>query len=157
MSARANHTLVVGIGASAGGLEAVSELIRHLDTRIPACFVVLQHLSPNHKSMMPEILSRETDLPVIGLQRATKPRQGTIYVVPANSNAIFKDGRIELTPVVPEVSPKPSINKFFTTLAKEMHDLAIGVVLSGTGSDGTAGLRAIQAEGGVFDSVLGLH
>ena len=149
MSAQANHTLVVGIGASAGGLEAVSELIRHLDTRIPACFVVLQHLSPNHKSMMPEILSRETDLPVIGLQRATKPRQGTIYVVPANSNAIFKDGRIELTPAVPEVSPKPSINKFFTTLAKEMHDLAIGVVLSGTGSDGTAGLRAIQAEGGV--------
>lgn len=149
MGARASHTLVVGIGASAGGLEAVSEFIRHLDARIPACFVVLQHLSPSHKSMMPEILSRETDLPVIGLQRATKPRQGTIYVVPANSNAIFREGKIELTPVTPEVSPKPSINQFFVSLAKEMHDLAIGVVLSGTGSDGTAGLRAIQAEGGV--------
>ena len=149
MAAQETNTVVVGIGASAGGLEALSKFIRHLDPKIKACFVVLQHLSPAHKSMMAEILSRETELPVLALQRATKPRTGTIYVVPANSNAIFKDGKIQLTPVTPEISPKPSINQFFKTLAEEMGDLAIGVVLSGTGSDGTAGLRAIQAEGGI--------
>ncbi|MRJ42661.1 MULTISPECIES: EAL domain-containing protein [Idiomarina] len=149
MAAHGKPMIVIGIGASAGGLEAVSALIHDLDAKLPACYVVLQHLSPTHKSMMPEILARGTNLSVMSLQRSTKPRSGTIYVVPPNSNAIYQDGRIELTPVKPEISPKPSVNMFFKTLAEEMGDRAIGVVLSGTGSDGTLGLRAIQAEGGV--------
>lgn len=141
--------IVVGVGASAGGLEAISNLIRPLDPALPMAFVVLQHVSPNHKSMLVEILSRETRLQVVRLEHLQRPEPGVIYVVPANTNATIKEGAFHTTPALPHIVPKPSINDFFSSLASDAHESAVGIVLSGTGSDGTAGLRAILAAGGI--------
>jgi two-component system CheB/CheR fusion protein len=140
---------VVGVGASAGGLEAISQLIRGLDPGLPYAYVVLQHVSPTHRSMLPEILARETRLTVRALEDGESPQAGVIHVVPPNVNAYMRDGRFSLQPARPEVVPKPSVNDFFISLAAEAGDEAVGIVLSGTGSDGTAGLRAIVAAGGV--------
>lgn len=140
---------VVGIGASAGGLEALSRFVSCVDPSTHLSFVILQHLSPSHKSMMAEILSRDTLLSVVELKDATTPEKATIYVVPSSFNASFKKGILHLQPAEPEVVPKPSINEFFISLAAEVGENAVGVVLSGTGSDGTAGLRSIQAAGGI--------
>ena len=139
---------IVGIGASAGGLEAITQLIGHLKPDLPCAYVVLQHLSPTYRSMMVEILGRETSLRVKELEHGDTPQAGVIYVVPANSNGLIKEGRFSLTSASLEVVPKPSINQFFISLAAEEGELATGIVLSGTGSDGVAGLRAIQAAGG---------
>ena len=148
MAPKSSRTTVVGVGASAGGLEALTRLVSRLDPALPCALVVLQHLAPTHRSMMSEILARETRLPVREVRSGDRPRAGTIHVVPANCNALLRDGALELVEVPPEVVPKPSINQFFISLAAEEGDAAIGVVLSGTGSDGVAGLRAIQAAGG---------
>ena len=141
--------LVVAIGASAGGLEAISKLITHLDPETQLAYVVLQHVSPTHKSMLVDILSRETRLRVQRFEDNHRPESGVIYVVPANTNALIKEGVFYTAPIKPQVGPKPSINDFFISLASDAHESAVGIVLSGTGSDGTAGLRAIQAAGGV--------
>ena len=148
MQGDAGKTYVVGIGASAGGLEAISQLIGHLKPDLPCAYVVLQHLSPSYRSMMVEILGRETPLSVREATHGDVPRAGTIYVVPSNFNALLKEGRLQLVAASPEVVPKPSINQFLISLAAEEGEAAVGIVLSGTGSDGTAGLRAIQAAGG---------
>lgn len=140
---------VVGIGASAGGLETISQLIRGLDPGLPFSYVVLQHVSPTHRSMLPEILARETRLTVRALKDGEAPEVGVIHVVPPNANAFLREGHLRLVEARPEVFPKPSVNDFFISLAAENGDDAIGIVLSGTGSDGTAGLRTIMAAGGV--------
>jgi len=139
---------IVGIGASAGGLEAVTLLLSHLDISAPCAYVLLQHLSPTYRSMMVEILARETTLRVKEAESGEIPERGVVIVVPANHNAILKEGRLVLVPAGPEVVPKPSVNQFLISLASEEGESAVGVVLSGTGSDGTAGLRAIQSAGG---------
>ncbi len=144
----AAKTYVIGIGASAGGLEALTQLIAQLQVGLPCAYVVLQHLSPTYRSMMAEILGRETDLRVKELEQGDIPEPGVIYVVPPNANALIKDGRLTLLHAPPEVVPKPSINQFLISLAAEEREAAIGVILSGTGSDGVVGLRAIQAAGG---------
>lgn len=141
--------ILVGIGASAGGLEALTRLVTGLTPEDHLSFIVLQHLSPSHRSLMAEILGRETSLLVQELQDATDPCAGVIYVVPSSYNATLKQGKIYLHPAKPEVVPKPSINEFFISLAAENGENSVGIVLSGTGSDGTAGLRAIQAAGGI--------
>jgi two-component system CheB/CheR fusion protein len=143
-----NSLYIVGIGASAGGLEAISQLISGLNPSLPCAYVVLQHLSPSHRSMMVEILSRETRLQVREAGQGDAPEPGVIYVVPSNFNALLQRGRIQLITAPPEVVPKPSINQFFISLAAEESESAIGIILSGTGSDGVSGLRAIQAAGG---------
>jgi len=143
-----SKTFIVGIGASAGGLEAITQLIGHLSPETPCAYIVLQHLSPTYRSMMVDILGRETSLRVKEAEQGEVPLQGTIYVVPANCNALLKEGRLALATAPPEVVPKPSINQFLISLAAEEGDAATGIILSGTGSDGTAGLRAIQVAGG---------
>ncbi|RUO53546.1 EAL domain-containing protein [Pseudidiomarina homiensis] len=140
---------VIGIGASAGGLEAVSQLLQHLPDKLPAALVILQHLSPHHKSMMAEILSREAKRDVKELSKTTQLKAGGIYIVPPNFNAVYENGKVVLTTARPEISPKPSVNQFFSSIADAFKENAVGVVLSGTGSDGTSGLRAIQASGGL--------
>ena len=147
--------IVVGVGSSAGGLEALTQLFNSVAS--PGrqqgfqhlAFVVLQHVSPNHKSMMADILSRETALTVTELKHGSVPKGGCVYVVPSNYNASFSEGQLILSVADPVIAPKPSINEFFISLAAENGDRSIGIVLSGTGSDGSAGLRAIQAAGGI--------
>jgi len=144
-----NNVSIIGVGASAGGLEAVSQLLSALSPELPHAVVILQHLSPNYKSMMAELLTRETRLSVCPLENNTKPKAGIVYVVPPNKNAYYKGGRLRLSDASPEISPKPSINEFFISLAAEIAERSIGVVLSGTGSDGTVGMRSIQHAGGI--------
>ncbi len=139
---------LVGIGASAGGLEALSSLIAALPTNLGISYVVLQHLSPTHRSMMVQLLGRETAMAVVEVEHGGQPEPDTIYVAPASRNVILKDGCFVLIEGPREVMPRPSVNVFFTSLAAEKIEDAIGVVLSGTGSDGAAGLRDIKAGGG---------
>ncbi|MBK7000454.1 MAG: EAL domain-containing protein [Rhodoferax sp.] len=151
MSTKENDSrpFVVGIGASAGGLEALSQLVSGLVSGLPCIYIVAQHMSPTHRSMMADILARETRLPVREIEDEQQPEFDVVYVIPPGSNLVMQYGRFSLTNTVPEVSPKPSINLLFQSLAEEYNDHAIGVILSGTGSDGTRGLRAIKSVGGV--------
>ena len=140
---------VVGIGASAGGLEALSQMVSGLVPGLRCIYIVAQHMSPTHRSMMADILSRETQLSVREAEDGIQPEFDVVYVVPPGSNLVYSGGRLCLSATAPEVSPKPSVNLLFQSIAEECDDHAIGVVLSGTGSDGTRGLRAIKSAGGL--------
>jgi two-component system, chemotaxis family, CheB/CheR fusion protein len=140
---------VVGIGSSAGGLEALTALLPGLPKGLGLTFVVVQHMSPTHRSMMAQLLGRTSTLPVQEIEHACVPRADTVYITPPNNDVVMaEDGSLHLLEPPNETVPKPSVNRFFGSLAEVAADRAIGVVLSGTGSDGAAGLHAIKAAGG---------
>ncbi|MFO1320797.1 MAG: EAL domain-containing protein [Burkholderiales bacterium] len=139
---------VIGVGASAGGLEALRELVRTLQPGANLCFVVAQHLSPSHRSMLVELLGRETRLSVIEVRDGLSPEPDFVYVTPASCHIRLQDGRFHLTSVSTAGMPKPSVDEFFGSLADSLGESAFGVILSGTGSDGARGIRAIHAAGG---------
>ncbi|MBL8441445.1 MAG: chemotaxis protein CheB, partial [Betaproteobacteria bacterium] len=144
----AHHHYVVGIGASAGGLEALTSLVSNLRKGAGMSYVVVQHLSSSYKSMLPQLLGRETALPVIEAVDGQAPVPDTIYITPPNRNVVLRDGILQLIESPREISPKPSVNLFLSSLAEERKEDAIGIILSGTGSDGSSGVRAIKAGGG---------
>src|SRR5438445_226629 len=139
---------VVGIGASAGGLEAFTQLLRELPTDTGMAFVLIQHLDPKHESQLSEVLSRTTAMPVITVTDRLQVEPDHIYVIPPNADMTIGGGALALTSRA-TVDRHTPIDRFFHSLAQEQEGRAIGVVLSGTGSDGTLGLRAIKAEGGI--------
>ena len=142
------RNFIVGIGASAGGLEALSDLIGVLPDDLGVPYIVVQHLSPTHRSMMVPLLARETAMLVKDAEDSEIPLPNVIYVTPANWNIILKDGVMRLLVPGKTVLPKPSATALFNSLAEEKGEDAIGVILSGTGSDGAAGIAAIKAAGG---------
>ncbi|PXW92864.1 PAS domain S-box-containing protein/diguanylate cyclase (GGDEF)-like protein [Sphaerotilus hippei] len=139
---------VVGIGASAGGLESLRVLVSTLQPGLNACYAVAQHLSPTHRSMLVELLAREADLRVEEISHGQSPQADTIYITPASCHVRLRDGLFQLEPASRAGIPKPSVDEFFESLAQTFEERAIGVVLSGTGSDGCRGVRAIHAAGG---------
>ncbi len=139
---------IVGIGSSAGGLEALSSLVAATPSNLGIAYVVIQHLSPTHRSMLVQLLGRETAMAVCEIQDNMQPEPDVVYIAPASRNTIFQNGKFRLLETKREALPKPSVNVFFTSLASEKTEDAIGVILSGTGSDGTVGLREIKANGG---------
>ncbi|MBK1672254.1 hypothetical protein CKO35_02840 [Ectothiorhodospira shaposhnikovii] len=139
---------LVGIGASAGGIEALSRLARALPVHSGLAYVVAQHLSPDYQSMLTEILGRETRLKVLSLSDGMVPRPDTLYITPAAFNVLFEDGRLRLRRTSTRGIPKPSVDLLFRSLAVELGDHAVGVILSGTGSDGADGITAIKQAGG---------
>ncbi|MEO1493979.1 MAG: chemotaxis protein CheB [Pseudomonadota bacterium] len=140
----------VGIGASAGGLEALRELAQNLMPDLGAIYVIAQHMSPQHKSLLTELIARETELDVVEITDGIVPKPDTIYVVPPNHDVIVKNRRLHLRPPSDELaSPKPSVDRFLRSMAENLADRAIGVVLSGTGSDGAYGIQAVRAAGGI--------
>src|SRR3989441_845001 len=139
---------VVAIGASAGGLEAFSQLLRELPTDTGMAFVLIQHLDPKHESQLPEVLSRTTAMPVMTVTNGLRVEPDHVYVIPSNADMTIGGGAFSLTSRA-AVDRHTPIDHFFRSLAQELEGRAIGVVLSGTGSDGTLGLRAIKAEGGL--------
>jgi len=141
--------IVVGIGSSAGGLEALQILLSNVKDIENCSYIIAQHLSPTHKSMMVELLNRVTNLPVIEVSNGLKIKPKTVYMTPENTDIFLKDGKIYLKNVEQAFGPKPSVNYFFNSLASEFKQKAIGIILSGTGSDGAYGIRAIKAEGGI--------
>ena len=140
---------IVGIGASAGGLEAFSELLHNLPEKTGMAFVLVQHLDPKHNSGLPEILARTTRLPVMEVTNGCVVQPDHVYVIPANTNMLIKDGVLQLGPRLLVHGQHLPIDNFFRSLAERVGQRAIGVVLSGTASDGTEGCRAIKAAGGL--------
>ncbi len=138
---------IVGIGGSAGGFEAAMELLKHLPANTGAVFAIVQHLDPHHASRLADLLGRVTKMPVTELKGTTRPKPDTVYVQPPNKCLICKNGTLAL--VGRTQARNLAIDHFFESLAESRGSQAIGVVLSGTGTDGTAGLRAIKAAGGL--------
>lgn len=142
---------VVGIGASAGGLDAFKKLIKAIPVDSGMAYVLVQHLDPNHESKLTELLQKVTSIPVIAIEDDIKVEPNRIYVIPSNKVLVATDGVLQLAPR-PKKSPTERnlpIDLFFTSLAIIHQTHAIGVVLSGTGSDGTLGLKAIKENGGI--------
>src|SRR5258707_824390 len=137
---------IVGIGGSAGGFEAAMELLRNLPSRTGMAFVIVQHLDPHHGSRLPNLLGKATSMPVTEITGTTVPKPNAVYVQPPDKCVIAKNGKLTLVPRTQRLNV--AIDHFFESLAEECGSRAIGIVLSGTGSDGTAGLRAIKAAGG---------
>lgn len=141
--------IVVGIGSSAGGLEALTEFVAHLKPTGRMAFIIAQHLSPTHRSMLEELLSRDTGLPIKQLKRSIKPVADTIYLTPPNRHVALEDGIIKLrTPRVKQ-GPVPSADTLFSSLARELGEYCGAIVLSGTGSDGAIGITDVKKAGGI--------
>lgn len=140
---------IVGVGASAGGLEAFSQLLRHLPQDTGMAFVLIQHLDPNHPSVLPSLLGRETAMPVRTIQSGYALEPNQVYVMPENTNVELKNGMLELTPRSEGRGQQLPIDTFFRSMANERGSRAIGVILSGTASDGALGCATIKEAGGV--------
>lgn len=140
---------IVGIGASAGGLEALEQFLSHVPAESGMAFIVIQHLDPTRKAIMSELLQRATGMEVKQAGNRTKIKPNCVYVIPPNKNMSILHGNLHLLdPVEPRGQRQP-IDFFFRALADDRRDLAIGVILSGMGSDGTLGLKAIKEMGGL--------
>ncbi|HVI06699.1 MAG TPA: chemotaxis protein CheB [Candidatus Binatia bacterium] len=140
---------VVGIGASAGGLEAFSDLLRHLPETTGMAYVVIQHLDPKHHSDLREILSRTTRIPVQEVTDGAQIKPNTVYVIPPNTSMALQDGHFHLAARLLTRGQHMPIDHFLHSLAEARGNRAIGVILSGTASDGTEGVRAVKAAGGI--------
>ena len=139
---------IVGIGASAGGLEAFRQFLSAITEDSGMAYVIVQHLDPSHESMLPDILSRCTNLPVHEITDEIHLAPNNIYVIPENKILTSTDGILQLTPRGDDKRNR-AINVFFKSLAEIHQNLAVGVVLSGTGTDGTQGLKDIKEHGGI--------
>ena len=142
---------IVGIGASAGGLEALELFLRNVPKQSGMAFVIIQHLDPTHKGIMVELLQRATAMPVAQVKDRMKVEPDHVYVIPPNKDLSILRGVLHLLPPVAPRGLRLPIDFFFRSLADDCQERGIGVILSGMGSDGTLGLRAIKEKaGGVF-------
>ncbi len=142
--------ILVGIGASAGGLEALQALLSNLQAEVSdMALVIAQHVSPTYKSQLVELLARQTTLPVREAVDGDEPEGGVVYITPPDRDIAFSAGVFQLTKPSSTHGPRPSIDHFFSSSAKAFGDRMVGVILSGTGSDGSQGVRAVQAAGGL--------
>jgi two-component system CheB/CheR fusion protein len=140
---------VVGIGASAGGLEAFRQLLEHLPTDTGMAFILVQHLDPTHESILTELLSRSTRMFVSEVKDGMAVEPDHVYVIPSNYNMAIAEGVLRLLPREDLRGQHHPIDYFLRTMAEDQRYRAIGVILSGTAFDGTLGLEAIKAEGGI--------
>lgn len=140
---------VVGIGASAGGLEAIENFFDHVPADSGLTFVVVQHLSPDFKSLMDELLARRTKLPIHRVEDSMSIEPNAVYLIPRKKNMVLSSGKLMLTEQDQKPGPNLPIDIFFQSLAQDRGDRAIAVVLSGTGSDGSRGLKDIHEAGGL--------
>jgi len=141
---------IIGIGSSAGGLEAIRELVSTLPAKLPVSYVVVQHMSPHHKSLMTELVGRQTELRVEDVADGTTPEANVIYITPPKTDVIMKNGKLHLRdPSDLPSAPKPSVDRFLLSLALEHGDKSMAMILSGTGSDGAYGIQAIREAGGI--------
>jgi two-component system, chemotaxis family, CheB/CheR fusion protein len=140
---------IVGIGASAGGLEAFTQVLRHLSIETGIAFVLIQHLDPQHKSLLTEILARTTQMPVSETIDGIEIEPNHVYIIPPNTQMILVSGRLQLSPREKTKGVYHPIDLFFRSIATACGNQAIGVVLSGADGDGALGLSAIKAAGGM--------
>jgi two-component system CheB/CheR fusion protein len=140
---------VVGIGASAGGLEACTALLKALPVNPGMAFVLVQHLDPHHESILHKLLSKTTEMPVVQVEDGMVLEADHVYVIPPNNDMAVRKSTLRLLSRRRTAGRHLPINRFFVSLAEDQKSAAIGVVLSGTASDGTLGLQAIKSDGGV--------
>lgn len=140
---------IVGVGASAGGLEALIELLKTLPADTGMAFVLVQHLDPEHKSELSQILSRVTPMPTQNITDNLKIKPNHVYIIPPNKSLSITEGVLKLQPRPTARLPHHSIDLFFESLAQDQKGLSIGVVLSGSSNDGTRGLEFIKSAGGI--------
>ena len=141
--------LIVGIGASAGGLEAMEEFFRHMPPSSGMAFVVVSHQHAGHVSLLPSLLGKCTAMPVVEATDGMEVKVNRAYLAPGGTNVAILHGTLHLMePVSQERVPLP-IDYFFRSLAEDQKHRAVGIILSGTGTDGTVGVRAIKAESGM--------
>jgi two-component system, chemotaxis family, CheB/CheR fusion protein len=140
---------IVGIGASAGGVEALEQFLKSLPAGNGMAFVVLTHLPPDRESMLSEILGRATRMPVVEARDGEKVEAEHVYVLPPSAILTIRDGTLQLRRTGPADRERAPIDLFFNSLAEDQAEHAIGIVLSGGGHDGTLGLKAIKEHGGL--------
>ncbi len=140
---------IVGVGASAGGLEAFEQLFTNMPPDIGMAFILVPHLDPSHASMMTELMRRVTKLEVKEAEEGAKVLPNHIYVIPPNKDMTINQRKLRLEPLKKIHGLRLPIDVFFRSLAEEEGELAIGIILSGTGTDGTLGIRAIHGAGGM--------
>jgi two-component system, chemotaxis family, protein-glutamate methylesterase/glutaminase len=140
---------LVAIAASAGGLNAISEVLSKLPANFPAAIVIVQHLDPRHRSLMADILSRRTPLPVKQAEESDRVTPGTVYIAPPNRHLLVNpDGTLSLSQSELVHFVRPSADLLFDSAAASYKERAIAVVLTGTGNDGIMGVQAIKKMGG---------
>ena len=145
----AEITRIVGLGASAGGLAPLEAFLAGIPPKSNMAYVVVQHLDPNHKALLAELLQRVTPLPVCEATQGMSIKPNCVYVIPPNTELSVVDGSLHLAKPVEPRGLRLPINVLFSSLASAQGEHAIGVVLSGMGSDGTLGLQAIKSVGGL--------
>lgn len=145
----AEPTWIVGVGASAGGLEALEQFFSAMPSDTRMAFVVVQHLSPDFKSLMDELLARHTKIPIQRVEESTRVEANAIYLIPPRKIMTLSYGKLLLTDADDSGGLNLPIDKFFTSLAQDAGRRAIAVVLSGTGSDGSRGIRDVHEAGGL--------
>lgn len=141
--------LVVGIGASAGGLEAFQTFFANMPSNSGLAFVLVQHLDPHHKTMLAELLSRHTKMTVSEAQDGTFAAPNTVSIIPPDATLTIQDGRLRVSTPAPDRLTRRPIDSFLCSLAEDQGDNAVCIILSGGGSDGTIGLRAVKEQGGL--------
>lgn len=140
---------IVGIGASAGGLEAFKKFFDVMPSEAGVGFVLVQHLDPTHESMMVDLLATHTKMPVVQADEGMQVAPNCVYMIPPNRYLILRDGLLHLIEPTERRGMRMAIDTFFRSLADDQHEHAIGIILTGTASDGTEGLKAIKANGGM--------
>lgn len=140
---------VVAFGASAGGLTAFHEILTNLNSETGMTFVLVTHLSPDHKSFLSEIVERYTEMPVVPVEDGQRPQPNHLYVLLPNQRLTIKEGTFRVEPPPANERFHRTIDKFFYSLATDQKNHAVGVVLSGADADGALGLKAIKGEGGI--------
>ena len=146
---KTNDFPIVGLGASAGGLEALEAFFSHMPFDSGMGFVIIQHLSPKHKSIMASLLAKDTKMKVLEIKDGMKVKPDHVYLNPPNKNVIIINGALQLMDPVKTGGINLPIDSFFRSMAEEMGEKAICVILSGTATDGTLGLKAVKELGGL--------
>ena len=140
---------VAGIGASAGGLEALEQFLSHVSEGSGVAYIIVQHLDPTHKGIMPELLQRVTPMKVLQVKDRMKVEPNCVYVIPPNKDMSILHGKLHLFEPTAHRGLRLPIDYFFRSLAEDCQERSIGVILSGMGSDGTIGVRAIKEKAGL--------
>lgn len=139
---------IVGIGTSAGGLEALEHFLSHVPKNSGMAFVIIQHLDPTRKGIMPELLQRTTGIKVLQVKDRSRVQPDSVYVIPPNKDMSILHGVLHLLEPTSPRGLRLPIDFFLRSLAQDREEQSIAVILSGMGSDGTLGLRAIKEKGG---------
>lgn len=144
-----NDRYIVAIGASAGGLEAIHEFFDNMPGSNSFSYIVIQHLSPDYKSLLVELVSKHTHMKVFEAGNDMMIQQDCIYIIPNNKTMTVRHGKLRLADKSIVKAPNTAIDIFLQSLAQDKKDKAIAVILSGTGTDGTKGIEAIKENGGM--------